>query len=1052
MKLLKPDWINHNGNPIFSIDIHPDGSRVATGGQGESFGQVVIWNMAPIRDEKEEADASVPRILCQMDSHSGCVNCVRWSENGKYLASGGDDKLIMIWQYSSRVGMGKSFGTNVTIVEHWRSVATLRGHTEDVLDLAWSPQDVWLASCSVDNTIIIWNAQNFPEQVVALKGHCSMVKGVTWDPVGKYLASQSDDKTLKVWRTSDWKEETSVSSCFKACGGTTHVLRLNWSPDGNHIVSAHAMNNTGPTAQIITRSSWATSLDFVGHRKAIIVVRFSPKVFSKPVNNSSDTIKQYLCCAIGSKDRSLSIWLTSLTRPRLVMHEMFEKSIMDISWSRSGLELMCCSIDGSVAYMGFDESEIGTPMSKQAQQALLEKTYGKSVLAAKTPNSQCQIVESAAILNLQQQQEREQRLDHEKDLNTSVTSTPSKSSSSFLTNGDMPFKPRDKQIETRTSDGRRRITPIFLAPQPDIGELDGIPAPYTTKSIAFKTTKETSKIVVEKLDRVTLPGLNISSSSSHSMQSPPHPTTPTAGAGADRGDYLVPKTPVECLGTVAITALHTPMEVDKPAPWGDCAAIITTATASTGVVTATSALASDTMTTAAISTTKTKVTTSNIPITTPVSVDKAAKDWERDKKADDRDKDRDKEKDKERKAEDKDKPKISLSLKKHHGKPGRGRPRKDKEALLTAALNHVTPQTTPVEPTELVRQVTVSSHDLQLPVPAAEKTASKLVEGQTGGDNTLTVETENDIPAGAGNKVHHCRCLCASKVLWEQLLSARILSVAGSRHMTCVACEDRTLHLFDKGGKRLLPPLMLGSLVSVLKCSAEYVMAVTARGYLHVWNVSERRAIVQGQSLSAIMSGGDKIVHSTLTNEGVPLLTISSGKSFSFAPEIGTWMVVNDRSDRLQVCSDHHRCVPSRLKSSGPLASVQGVSRVSQQAGQVFQASSHLQQASTVSHLETQMASCLALKSTSEYRFWLETYVRYLAQEGLEEKLRAVCDDFLGPIFSRSSSSSTWQSSILGVSKREFLKQMLPIIGANLRWQRLYTEYREQLEVIAPTT
>lgn len=29
-----------------------------------------------------------------------CVNCVRWSNNGKSLASGGDDKLIMIWQTS----------------------------------------------------------------------------------------------------------------------------------------------------------------------------------------------------------------------------------------------------------------------------------------------------------------------------------------------------------------------------------------------------------------------------------------------------------------------------------------------------------------------------------------------------------------------------------------------------------------------------------------------------------------------------------------------------------------------------------------------------------------------------------------------------------------------------------------------------------------------------------------------------------------------------------------------------------------------------------------
>ena len=33
-------------------------------------------------------------------------------------------------------GSGKSFGSNVTIVEHWRSVATLRGHAGGRLTLS----------------------------------------------------------------------------------------------------------------------------------------------------------------------------------------------------------------------------------------------------------------------------------------------------------------------------------------------------------------------------------------------------------------------------------------------------------------------------------------------------------------------------------------------------------------------------------------------------------------------------------------------------------------------------------------------------------------------------------------------------------------------------------------------------------------------------------------------------------------------------------------------------------------------------------------------------
>ena len=37
-------------------------------------------------------------VLFLLICFSACVNSVRWSCGGKYLATGGDDKLIMIWQ------------------------------------------------------------------------------------------------------------------------------------------------------------------------------------------------------------------------------------------------------------------------------------------------------------------------------------------------------------------------------------------------------------------------------------------------------------------------------------------------------------------------------------------------------------------------------------------------------------------------------------------------------------------------------------------------------------------------------------------------------------------------------------------------------------------------------------------------------------------------------------------------------------------------------------------------------------------------------------------
>lgn len=92
MRLMRPRWVSHGGEPLYTVDIHPDGSRVATAGFGTrtlgvcSLGschgtpidplgctvvdtKIRIWNMAPIRDPKAEADSSVHRKLCVLTNH-----------------------------------------------------------------------------------------------------------------------------------------------------------------------------------------------------------------------------------------------------------------------------------------------------------------------------------------------------------------------------------------------------------------------------------------------------------------------------------------------------------------------------------------------------------------------------------------------------------------------------------------------------------------------------------------------------------------------------------------------------------------------------------------------------------------------------------------------------------------------------------------------------------------------------------------------------------------------------------------------------------------------
>uniref|UniRef100_A0A8C8Y0R6 Protein HIRA n=1 Tax=Panthera leo TaxID=9689 RepID=A0A8C8Y0R6_PANLE len=560
MKLLKPTWVNHNGKPIFSVDIHPDGTKFATGGQGQDSGKVVIWNMSPVLQEDDEKDENIPKMLCQMDNHLACVNCVRWSNSGMYLASGGDDKLIMVWKRATYIGPSTVFGSSGKLanVEQWRCVSILRSHSGDVMDVAWSPHDAWLASCSVDNTVVIWNAVKFPEILATLRGHSGLVKGLTWDPVGKYIASQADDRSLKVWRTLDWQLETSITKPFDECGGTTHVLRLSWSPDGHYLVSAHAMNNSGPTAQIIEREGWKTNMDFVGHRKAVTVVKFNPKIFKKKQKNGSSAKPScpYCCCAVGSKDRSLSVWLTCLKRPLVVIHELFDKSIMDISWTLNGLGILVCSMDGSVAFLDFSQDELGDPLSEEEKSRIHQSTYGKSLAIMTEAQLSTAVIENPEMLKYQRRQQQQQ-LDHK---SASARETSSATSVAGVVNGesleDIRKNLLKKQVETRTADGRRRITPLCIA-QLDTGDFS---------TAFFNSIPLSGSLAGTMLSSHSNPQLlPLDSSTPNSFGASKPSTEPVATAGARPAGDTVSKDSVNATSTPAASSpsvLTTPSKIE----------------------------------------------------------------------------------------------------------------------------------------------------------------------------------------------------------------------------------------------------------------------------------------------------------------------------------------------------------------------------------------------------------------------------------------------------------------------------------------------------------
>jgi protein HIRA/HIR1 len=59
-------------------------------------------------------------------------------------------------------------------------------------------------------------------------------------------------------------------------------------------------------------------------------------------------------CALGSQDRSISIWVTKFSRPVCVANDVFDNNVYDISWMPDGTSLFACSQDGTVACILLD--------------------------------------------------------------------------------------------------------------------------------------------------------------------------------------------------------------------------------------------------------------------------------------------------------------------------------------------------------------------------------------------------------------------------------------------------------------------------------------------------------------------------------------------------------------------------------------------------------------------------------------------------------------------------------------------------------------------------
>ena len=145
-----------------------------------------------------------------------------------------------------------SFAQEPTLLEHGGGVRTV----------AFSPvNSQLLASAGENNTIKLWNLRNGTART--LKGHTDVVNSIAFSPNGRLLASVSHDRTIKLWTVHDQQNVATLRE-------GTQFRTVTFSPDGKLLATAGWMHVK--LWNVVRREVIGTLM----HEQQVQTVDFSP--------------------------------------------------------------------------------------------------------------------------------------------------------------------------------------------------------------------------------------------------------------------------------------------------------------------------------------------------------------------------------------------------------------------------------------------------------------------------------------------------------------------------------------------------------------------------------------------------------------------------------------------------------------------------------------------------------------------------------------------------------------------------------------------------------
>ncbi|CAH8361921.1 unnamed protein product [Eruca vesicaria subsp. sativa] len=194
--------------PVTSLNWAHDGIHL---GVGLNNGEVDIWDC-----ESETLQRTLEGC------HYTRVGSLAW--NSDILTTGGMD--------------GRILNNDVRIRSH--VVATYKGHSQEVCGLKWSGCGQRLASGGNDRLVHIWDRSSSTRWLQRLRGHSSAVKALAWCPFQSNLLATGGgegDRKVKFWNAER-------GACLNTVDTGSQVSSLLWSKNERELLGSHGSQLT----------------------------------------------------------------------------------------------------------------------------------------------------------------------------------------------------------------------------------------------------------------------------------------------------------------------------------------------------------------------------------------------------------------------------------------------------------------------------------------------------------------------------------------------------------------------------------------------------------------------------------------------------------------------------------------------------------------------------------------------------------------------------------------------------------------------------------------